>query len=96
MLPLHKSLGMETRGNGMKLAKKGCNGLIRQNFFGMRMVNEWNELAEEVVQASSVNCFKGRFDRQCVRNRFSMEWRPVAVRTGAKGEWSQEKIGLQA
>jgi Reverse transcriptase (RNA-dependent DNA polymerase) len=87
MLPLHESVGMETRGNGMKLAKKGCNGLLRQNFFGMRVVNEWNELAEDVVQAPSVNCFKGRFDRQCAENRFSMEWKSVALRTGAsRGE----------
>ena len=72
----------------MKLAKKGCNGQFRHNFFGMRVVNEWNELAEEVVQAPSVNCFKGRYDRQCVENRFSMDWKSVAQRTGeGRGVW---------
>ena len=33
MLPLYESFGVETRGNGMKLAKRGCNGHLRQNFF---------------------------------------------------------------
>ena len=58
----------------MRLMKRGCNGQLRQNVFGMRVVNVWNGLVAEVVEAPSVNCFKGRFDRMCQRNRFSMEW----------------------
>jgi hypothetical protein len=76
MLPRHDDMGMETRGHGMRLMKRGCNGQLRQNVFGMRVVNVWNGLAAEVVEASSVtvHCFKGRFDRHCERNRFCMEW----------------------
>jgi len=44
------------------------------NFFGMRIVNLWNSLSDTVATAPSVNCFKGRFDRQNAGNRFSMEW----------------------
>ena len=74
MLPRHVDVGMKTRGHGMRLMKRGCNGQLRQNVFGMRVVNVWNGLAAEVVEAPSVNCFKGRFDRMCQRNRFCMEW----------------------
>jgi len=49
---------------------------------------EWNDLDGEVVRAPSVNCFKGRYDRQCAVNRFSMDWRPVTTRrTGKNEEW---------
>jgi len=37
--------------------------LIRQNFFSLRIVNEWNKLPQDVVEASSVNMFKNRLDR---------------------------------
>jgi len=37
-------------------------------------VSLWNTLPEEVVGVPSVNCFKGRFDRFCEENRFSMIW----------------------
>ena len=50
------------------------NCYIRNNFFGMRIVNLWNSLSDTVATAPSVNCFKGRFDRQNAGNRFSMEW----------------------
>ena len=53
------------------------------------LLNAVMELAEEVVQASCVNCFKGRYNRQCAENRFSMDWKSVALRTGgSRGEWS--------
>jgi len=52
----------------------GCRSQIRNNFFGMRIVNLWNSLSDTVATAPSVNCFKGRFDRQNAGNRFSMEW----------------------
>lgn len=75
MLPLHETAGMTTRGHRMKLQKKECRTQLRANFFGNRIVNLWNSLPEYVVEAPSVNCFKGRFDRYSVGNRFSMEWR---------------------
>ena len=53
MLPLHESFGMETRGNGMKLAKKDAMEHSGRIFGGMRVVNEWNELAEG---CTSVKC----------------------------------------
>ena len=49
-----------------------------------------SELADEVVTVPSVNCSKGRFDRQCVENTFSKEWHLW------HGERRQEKTGIAA
>jgi len=45
---------------------------LRQNFFSNRVVNLWKNLPEEV--ASSINCFKGWFDKYFADNRCSMGW----------------------
>jgi len=45
--------------------KGDCRTALRANSFGMRVVNFWNSLPEEVVQAPSVNVFKQRFDALC-------------------------------
>ena len=34
----------------------------------------WNGLPEDTVKASTVNSFKGHFDRYCRINCFSMDW----------------------
>jgi hypothetical protein len=67
LLPLALALptAMITRGHSLKLQKRECRTAQRANEFGMRVVNVWNSLPEEVVQSSSVNIFKGRFDRFC-------------------------------
>src|SRR5664279_832634 len=62
-LPLHASVGMVTRGHSLKLLKKQCRTNLRRNCFTVRVVNTWNSMPEEIVQSTSVNCFKGRFDR---------------------------------
>ena len=62
-LPLHTSVGMATRGHSLKLLKKQCSTNLRRNFFTLRVVNTWNSMPEEIVRSTSVNCFKGRFDR---------------------------------
>src|SRR5208282_235088 len=63
LLPLHETTsGVRTRGHALKLWKRECRSQLRSNFFSMRIVNMWNSLPESVVTATSVNCFKGRFD----------------------------------
>ena len=53
----------KTRGHSYKIAKKRCNGERRRNFFSQRVVNGWNRLPQDVVDAESVNCFKNRLDK---------------------------------
>ena len=74
MLPEHRTDGAVTRGNSMKLKKQGCHGQLRGNFFGLRTVNLWNSLTEELVRAPSVNAFKGGFDRFHRMNKYRVEW----------------------
>jgi len=72
LLMRHDSKGMTTRGHSLKLQKRECHSNIRQNFFSFRVVNMWNSLPEEVVTAESVNCFKGRYDRWKIGNKFKL------------------------
>ena len=51
------------RGHSLKLFKPRCRTTVRQNFFSLRIVNEWNKLPQDVVDASSINTFKNRLDR---------------------------------
>ena len=39
----------------MKLFKTRCHTTVRQNFFSLRIVNEWNKLPQDVVEAPSTN-----------------------------------------
>jgi len=79
MRPIHK-LATATRNiithayvinNILKLLKWDCKKSIRANVLGFRTVNFWNSLPEDVVNASSVNAFKGLFDSHCVQKRFN-------------------------
>jgi len=45
------------RGYSVKLFKPRCRTKVRQNFFSSSVVNEWNKLPKDVVEAPSVNMF---------------------------------------
>ena len=51
-----------TRGHRLKLFKPRCRTNIRQNFFTVRVIEDWNSLPEEVIEAKNVNTFKNRLD----------------------------------
>ena len=63
--------GSITRGHSLKLEKKRCNTRLRSHFFSQRIINLWNALKEETVQATSLNCFKNRLDKEWE----AKEWR---------------------
>ena len=50
------------RGHEWKLGKRRARLDIRNHFFAFRVVNDWNKLPSEVVQAKSVTSFKRRLD----------------------------------
>jgi len=50
------------RGHSLKLYKPRCRTTLRQNFFSIRVINEWNKLPQSVIEAPSVNAFKNRLD----------------------------------
>ena len=43
------------RGHSLKVFKPRCHTTVRRNFFSLQIVNEWNKLPQDVVDASSVN-----------------------------------------
>ena len=42
--------------------------MIRENFFNNRIVNDWNALPKDVVEAKSINSFKARLDKVFEKN----------------------------
>ena len=52
-----------TRGHSWKLAKPHIRTDSICFFFSVRVVNRWNSLTQEAVDASSVNVFKNHLDR---------------------------------
>ena len=53
-----------TRGHNWKLMKKHNCCDLRHHFFSQRVVNRWNSLSQEEVNASSVNSFKNHLERR--------------------------------
>jgi len=47
----------------MKLSKQRASLDVRKFSFSQRVVQEWNKLPQEVVDAMSVNQFKNRLDK---------------------------------
>ena len=52
-----------TRGHNFKLLKNSPKLNTYKYFFTNRVTNLWNQLPSDVVNASSVNCFKNKIDR---------------------------------
>ncbi len=53
----------KTRGHSYKMVKKCFRGDLRKNFFSQRVINSWNSLPQNVVDAETVNSFKNRLDK---------------------------------
>ena len=51
-----------TRGHSFKLFKPPAHHLCRANFFGTRVINDWNNLTSDIVENSSLNSFKSAVD----------------------------------
>jgi len=49
-----------TRGHSLKLNKHSTNRDFRHFFFSERVINNWNQLDQNVIDATSVNVFKKR------------------------------------
>ena len=76
-LPLDKD--SITRGHSLKIKKNRCRGRDRLFFFSQRVVNPWNSLTDEIVQAPTLNTFKARLDRFWQEYMYSLE--PPCMRT---------------
>ena len=52
-----------TRGHSFKLYKKRSRLMVRANCFSNPVVDTWNSLTEDIVNAPSLNAFKSRLNR---------------------------------
>jgi len=52
----------QLRGHSFKIYKQKATSMCRRNFFSQRVVNDWNSLPQDVVEASSLEVFKKRLD----------------------------------
>ena len=52
-----------TRGHNKKLIKPICNNNWQLNFFSSRIVNIWNSLSPELVNAKSVDIFAAKLKK---------------------------------
>ena len=59
--------GSRTRGHKAALVKERCMLDMRKYSFSQRVINEWNKVSNDCVNASSVNMFKNRIDRYLIR-----------------------------
>ena len=59
--------GSRTRGHKAALVKEQYRLDMRKYSFSQRMINEWNKLPNDCVNASSVNMFKNGIDRYLIR-----------------------------
>ena len=59
--------GSRTRGHKAALVKEQCRLDMRKYSFSQKVINEWNKLPNDCVNASSVNMFKNRIDRYLIR-----------------------------
>ena len=62
-----KAEDTSTRGHTWKLVKKHCRCDTRLYFFSQRVINRWNSLSQEDVDAQSINCFKSRLEKRRTR-----------------------------
>ena len=62
-----KLKGSRTRRHKAALVKEQCRLDMRKYSFSQRVINEWNKLPNDCVNASGVNMFKNRIDRYLIR-----------------------------
>ena len=60
-----------TKSNGYKLEKIRVNSTQYQHFFSNRVVNLWNSLPSDIVNASSINLFKNRLDKHLSKHMYA-------------------------
>ena len=51
------------RGHSLKLQKRYCGSATRFNFYSFRIVDSWNFLPEDIINAPTLDTFKARLDK---------------------------------
>jgi hypothetical protein len=54
---------LQLQGHQLRLYKRRLVSMTQSNFFSQRVINDWNGLPDEVVDAPSLAVFKKRLDK---------------------------------
>ena len=69
------------RGHTKKLFKKRVGKEVRKNFFSIRIVDMWNDLPQNIIDAPSIKCFEARLDKywesQNIKYNFKETWHKI-------------------
>ena len=61
---------LSTRGHQHKIYKQHSSKLLRANVFSNRIVNDWNVLPAEIIDAKSITAFKNKLDKYWVDEEY--------------------------
>ena len=61
-----------TRGHKWKVFKPRAAKEVRRSFFSQRVINNWNGLPDNVVNAETLNIFKNRLDKTWGSDLYSL------------------------
>ena len=67
----------KTRGHSLRIVRKASKGNRRAYYFANRVVVWWNDLPESVVNAPSVNSFKGRLDKHMEQKQLMYDYKAL-------------------
>ena len=62
----------DTRGHSKKLVKHRTLTSLRQRSFCYRVIDQWNSLPEDIVNAKIVISFKTLLDKHLIQHRFDI------------------------
>jgi len=67
-------IGVKAQEVTLLIVKVRCTRDSRRHLFSNRVIQRWNQLGQEAVDATSINAFKTKLDRlRCVRMGFFMD-----------------------
>ena len=61
------------RGHDYTICKQAINKSKYQRFFSNRIINIWNNLPQDIVNAKSINEFKNKFDLHNKEHQYSID-----------------------
>ena len=65
-----------SRGHNWKIFKPQHTLDVRKHTFSVRIINDWNSLSAEVVNAESLNIFKNKLDKLWVLDMYRNPFNP--------------------
>ena len=71
--------GSRTSEHEATLVKEQCRLDMRKYYFSQRVINEWNKLSNDRVNASIENMFKHRIDRYLIKGGINIDEKIVGL-----------------